>query len=372
MKKMRSPDLMLYLRAYNPTYIEWLNDQSCNVHFADHAAAQRAYDTLFKELPDPPPRKVIANKKQQQRHHKQGAAASSSSLLVPNSPLDAGSHAAAAFALVQSYYATAAAAAAANTEPSVPPMQLPPWPPLGAYGWKLGPPLTKAKNDKFGSAGLSARLLCRFATSLDVLTERPKTRPPNHTRGRGGGGGGGGGDYYGEPANKKRQKKQQRELSSVNIESRLGGMAHPTTAITAADDGTDTTAPSVPRPVLPATKPTDRRVASAAFAAAFKDPKRKLQQTAPLAPEEVNPKLRRLVMNADGSLARKPKKGAAEDSTDAVAGAAAGADEASGAVTVKVETETIKEASSTDKDNGASASQTDPAKASECHREHGN
>lgn len=90
---MRSPDLMLYLKAYHPTYIEWLSDRTCNVHFADHAAALRAYETLFKELPEPPPRKVVADKKQHGKHrNKKGAAAasSSSSFVMPDPPLDAG------------------------------------------------------------------------------------------------------------------------------------------------------------------------------------------------------------------------------------------------------------------------------------------
>lgn len=34
-KSIRSPDLMAHFRAYGPTYIEWLGDRSCNVHFED-------------------------------------------------------------------------------------------------------------------------------------------------------------------------------------------------------------------------------------------------------------------------------------------------------------------------------------------------
>jgi hypothetical protein len=104
---------------------------------------------------------------------------------------------------------------------------------------------------------------------------------------------------------------------------------------------------------LPATSPTERRVASAAFAAAFKDPKRK--QAVGLAPEEVNPKLRRLVMNADGSLARKPKRGAVKSTEAAAADGAASASAAS----AEIVAETTKEAPSSSSNRNDAAANND-------------
>ena len=38
---IRSPDIMSWLKAYFPTYVEWLGDTSFNVHFENAAAASR-------------------------------------------------------------------------------------------------------------------------------------------------------------------------------------------------------------------------------------------------------------------------------------------------------------------------------------------
>jgi hypothetical protein len=53
-------------------------------------------------------------------------------------------------------------------------------PDLGRMGWRLGKThLQKVADDKFGKKGTTARLLMRFATSKDVLQQRPSwTKPP--------------------------------------------------------------------------------------------------------------------------------------------------------------------------------------------------
>lgn len=39
---LSSADLLRYFGDYGPTYVEWINDSSCNVLFADDATALRA------------------------------------------------------------------------------------------------------------------------------------------------------------------------------------------------------------------------------------------------------------------------------------------------------------------------------------------
>ena len=39
---IRSDDLMAFFGGFGPTYVEWLGDTSCNIHFADELSAKRA------------------------------------------------------------------------------------------------------------------------------------------------------------------------------------------------------------------------------------------------------------------------------------------------------------------------------------------
>eukprot|EP00736_Rhodelphis_marinus_P010988 Rmarinus@m.10773 len=41
--KMSTDDLMEYFADYSPSFIEWINDSSCNIHFADFGTAKRAF-----------------------------------------------------------------------------------------------------------------------------------------------------------------------------------------------------------------------------------------------------------------------------------------------------------------------------------------
>ena len=50
-KQIRTSDLERHFGDYAPTYVEWLSDLSCNIHFADKFAACRAITGLSQELP---------------------------------------------------------------------------------------------------------------------------------------------------------------------------------------------------------------------------------------------------------------------------------------------------------------------------------
>lgn len=50
-KQIRTSDLEKYFDGYGATYVEWLGDLSCNIHFTDTGAASRALDRLSQELP---------------------------------------------------------------------------------------------------------------------------------------------------------------------------------------------------------------------------------------------------------------------------------------------------------------------------------
>jgi Nuclear cap-binding protein subunit 3 len=129
-KQIRSPDIMAYFTVYGPTYVEWLNDLSCNVHFADQYSASRAMQYLSQEIPSPPP--LLSNR--------QGKNTISIDIIETGMQGER--------------------------------------PDLGRMGWRIGNTmLRKVKNDKYGLSGTTARLLMRVATSLDILLERPNEWP---------------------------------------------------------------------------------------------------------------------------------------------------------------------------------------------------
>lgn len=61
-KQMRNKDIMTCFEGYGPTYIEWLSDLSCNVHFGDKFSARRALMNLSQSIPSPPPEDVLTEK----------------------------------------------------------------------------------------------------------------------------------------------------------------------------------------------------------------------------------------------------------------------------------------------------------------------
>lgn len=124
-KQIRTNDIMGYFSIYGPTYVEWLSDLSCNIHFQDQFSAARALENISQRIPSPPPDELETS----------------------------------------------------ETVPSD----------LGRMGWRLGKKmLYKVKNDRFGRRGTRARLLMRIATTLDILHERPSSwkSPPGFSSSR--------------------------------------------------------------------------------------------------------------------------------------------------------------------------------------------
>ena len=122
-KQIRTNDLSAYFSMYSPTYVEWLGDLSCNIHFQDKFTSFRALENLSQEIPTPPPPEIQDSDEDE------------------------------------------------DTK----------LPDLGAMGWRLGKALLrKVADDRHGRKGTTARVLLRLATSHDVLREKPssKTRPP--------------------------------------------------------------------------------------------------------------------------------------------------------------------------------------------------
>lgn len=120
-KQIRTTDVSAYFSVYSPTYVEWLGDLSCNVHFQDRFSATRALENLSQDLLTPPPVELVSEEESEKP------------------------------------------------------------PDLGAMGWRLGKSmLLKISDDRHGRRGTSARILLRGATSRDILREKPpeSPRPP--------------------------------------------------------------------------------------------------------------------------------------------------------------------------------------------------
>jgi len=145
-KQIRSEDIMEYFAEYGPSYVEWLGELTCNVHFQDRFSAARALAFVSQELPSPPPRKEdvmaagISSCENDQSENK----------VEPEAETEQG-----------------------EEEKIIPD--------LGGMGWTFCKrPIRKRTNDKYGRRGTTSRVLFRTATSLDYLEQRPtqSPRPP--------------------------------------------------------------------------------------------------------------------------------------------------------------------------------------------------
>jgi len=116
-KQIRTQDIMKHFADYGPTYVEWLSDLSCNIHFEDEFSASRALENLSSKLPSPAPESGIQEGGQQ-------------------------------------------------------------LPDLGAMGWRLSRRLLrKISTDKYGIRGTTTRTILRMSTTKDLLEERPTSWP---------------------------------------------------------------------------------------------------------------------------------------------------------------------------------------------------
>ena len=118
-KQIRTDDIIAYFSSYGPSYVEWLGELSCNVHFEDKFSAARALHGLSQPIMSPPPEEVFAT-------------------------FEDGTDA----------------------------------PDFGSMGWSFCQrPISKLSNDRYGRRGTTARILMRVATSADVLLQKPTSTP---------------------------------------------------------------------------------------------------------------------------------------------------------------------------------------------------
>lgn len=142
-KQIRSDDILSYFRVYGPSYVEWLGELSCNIHFEDKFSASRALEGLSRVLPMEIP--STGGTKECKEIAKQGG----EDVMVPSHHEEE----------------EEGKKAISNTN-------------LGIMGWRIcNRPIYKIRSDRYGRRGTRSRCIVRIATSLDVLEERPSSFP---------------------------------------------------------------------------------------------------------------------------------------------------------------------------------------------------
>jgi len=140
-KQIRTDDILSFFRDYGPSYVEWLGELSCNIHFEDKYSAARAMEANSRDLPTEIPLSTN-NKDESIEEHND---------MEENEEI-------------------------MNTEKEEP--QPISQTNLGSMGWRLlNYPIRKIQSDRYGKRGTRSRCLLRIATSADVLEERPTTWP---------------------------------------------------------------------------------------------------------------------------------------------------------------------------------------------------
>jgi len=161
-KQIRTDDILFFFKAYGPTYVEWLGELSCNVHFEDKYSAARALEALSMALPTIIPVKALEIKEMDA----DAQTANDDQVVVvdhdANNEMkdDTGAN---SNSIQQDSTEESKSISSAN---------------LGRMGWRIcNYPLRKVKSDRYGKRGTRSRCIVRVATSLDVLDERPTTWP---------------------------------------------------------------------------------------------------------------------------------------------------------------------------------------------------
>jgi len=224
-KQIRTDDIMAFFRIYGPSYVEWLGELSCNVHFEDKYSAARALEALSRALPTEIPfsmQKAVDNddafdadvpvdgikiEDEGDNNETMGEEAEANTIKTEANDETAGAEESKPISSTN----------------------------LGSMGWRFcNYALRKMQSDKYGKRGTRSRCLFRVATSLDVLDKRPNTwpKPPPgfttkrvlgpgsdfqiHSDRRGGGGGGkrrrhSGGDYHDDQWDRDRYDDEEEE-----------------------------------------------------------------------------------------------------------------------------------------------------------------
>jgi hypothetical protein len=157
-KQIRTDDIISSFKDYGPSYVEWLGELSCNIHFEDKYSAGRALQALSRALPTDIPlnsekvKEMIADVD----HDKDVAGG------ADNDNQDTGMLEN-AIDTQEDLMEESKPISATN---------------LGRMGWRMcNDPIRKVQSDKYGKRGTRSRCIARIATSLDTLAERPTTWP---------------------------------------------------------------------------------------------------------------------------------------------------------------------------------------------------
>lgn len=180
-KQIRTDDVMAYFKDYGPSYVEWLGELSCNVHFEDRHTAARAFRAFSRELPSPPPPMPVSKFNVVTVDNAiQGWAkdANGNFILDEFGRRMTGDGEEGGMPMGDCNVIDAAVdedkgdGIEKKQEKDEGP------PDYGSMGWRFCKwTVRKVSNDRYGKLGTRARVLMRFATSIDVLDDRPTEWP---------------------------------------------------------------------------------------------------------------------------------------------------------------------------------------------------
>ncbi len=157
-KQIRTDDVLSFFKIYGPTYVEWLGELSCNVHFEDKYSAARAMEALSRPIPTDIP--LGEKKGTSEEGAGQEQQVIENSIEISREGMDSNDN-------------------DAMTTEEEPQEQKPiSTTNLGSMGWRFcNYPLRKIQSDRYGKKHTRSRCLFRIATSLDILEDRPTTWP---------------------------------------------------------------------------------------------------------------------------------------------------------------------------------------------------
>jgi hypothetical protein len=190
-KQIRTDDVLSFFKIYGCTYVEWLGELSCNVHFEDKYSAARALEALSRALPEEIPlvpkgsdkSAVEEVKMEESGQEDNGIVASQGMFGSFDNTGSTEEGTVTVTATVSNNNATTPNGQSQITSEVVTDAIVEELKPvsttnLGSMGWRFcNYPLRKIQSDRYGKRGTRSRCLFRIATSLDALAERPTSWP---------------------------------------------------------------------------------------------------------------------------------------------------------------------------------------------------
>jgi hypothetical protein len=184
-KQIRTDDVLSFFKIYGPTYVEWLGELSCNVHFEDKYSAARALEALSRALPTDIPlsQKSVESEVKNVKVEETGQERSDVfDHEIKHEEIDSNDASNENMGNTDSNDASNEIVVKTENTGNSNAMPEEPKPlsttNLGYMGWRFcNYPVRKMQSDRFGKRGTRSRCLFRIATSLDILDERPTTWP---------------------------------------------------------------------------------------------------------------------------------------------------------------------------------------------------